>query len=168
MGTSKDSTENHVSGQANSPLTQPAHALPWKTVAEELQANIDDGLTANDASQRLEEHGRNELGESKGVNPGKILLRQVANAMTLVLIIAMVVSFAIMSWIEGGVIAGVIFINIAVGYHQEFQAEKTMDSLRSLSSPTAQAVRDGQSISIPTAEIVPGDLVELKVCIADL
>lgn len=86
----------------------------------------------------------------------------VANAMTLVLIIAMAVSFAIQSYIEGGVIAGVIFINIAVGFTQEFQAEKTMDSLRSLSSPTAQAVRDGASKSLPTIEIVPGDLVELK------
>jgi len=162
MGKAQESTESHVSGQANKPLTQPAHALPWKAVAEELQADIDDGLTASEASQRLEEYGKNELGDEGGVNPGKILLRQVANAMTLVLIIAMAVSFAIQSWIEGGVIAGVIFINIAVGFVQEFQAEKTMDSLRSLSSPTAQAVRDGHSISVSTTEIVPGDLVEVK------
>ncbi|CAK1355304.1 Calcium-transporting ATPase 3 [Cercospora beticola] len=154
--------EEHVSGQSNQPLSQPAHCLKWKQVAEELNADIDDGLTASEASSRLEQFGKNELGDGKGVNPGKILVRQIANAMTLVLIIAMVVSFAIQSWIEGGVIVGVIFINIAVGFFQEFQAEKTMDSLRSLSSPTAQAVRDGESKSLPTVDIVPGDLVELK------
>lgn len=75
---------------------------------------------------------------------------------------AMVVSFAIQSWIEGGVVALVILLNIVVGFFQEFKAEKTMDSLRSLSSPTANVVRDGDTINVPTAELVPGDLVELK------
>lgn len=75
---------------------------------------------------------------------------------------AMAVSFGVKSWIEGGVIAAVIFMNIVVGYYQEFNAEKTMDSLRSLSSPTAAAVRDGKTEVVPTAEIVPGDMVELK------
>lgn len=75
---------------------------------------------------------------------------------------AMAVSFGIQSWIEGGVVAAVIILNIVVGFVQEFNAEKTMDSLRSLSSPTAQAVRDGSNVTVPTVEIVPGDMVELK------
>ncbi|KAF2176038.1 sodium transport ATPase 5 [Zopfia rhizophila CBS 207.26] len=75
---------------------------------------------------------------------------------------AMAVSFGIKSWIEGGVITAVIGLNIIVGFWQELNAEKTMDSLRSLSSPTANAVRDGKTISIPTAEVVPGDMVEMK------
>jgi P-type E1-E2 ATPase len=79
-----------------------------------------------------------------------------------VLILAMAASFGIQSWIEGGVVAAVIMLNIVVGFFQEFQAAKTMDSLRSLSSPTAHAVRDGNNQVIVTAEIVPGDLVELK------
>jgi hypothetical protein len=75
---------------------------------------------------------------------------------------AMVVSFAISSWIEGGVVAAVIGLNIVIGFMQEFKAEKTMDSLKSLSSPTANAVRDGKTVNIPTIEIVPGDMVEIK------
>lgn len=74
----------------------------------------------------------------------------------------MAVSFAIKSWIEGGVVTAIIILNIVVGFWQEFKAEKTMDSLRSLSSPTASAVRDGKSITVPTSEIVPGDMVEMK------
>lgn len=74
----------------------------------------------------------------------------------------MAVSFGIQSWIEGGVVAAVIILNIVVGFVQEFHAEKTMDSLRSLSSPTADVVRDGKTISVPTAEVVPGDMVECK------
>jgi len=74
----------------------------------------------------------------------------------------MAVSFGIKSWIEGGVITAVIILNIVVGFFQEFSAEKTMNSLRSLSSPTAVVVRDGKSETVPTAELVPGDKVELK------
>lgn len=74
----------------------------------------------------------------------------------------MAASLAIESWIEGGVVAGVITINITIGAYQEFRAAKTMDSLRSLSSPTASAVRNGETIVVPTAEIVPGDMVDLK------
>lgn len=108
--------EQHVSGQSNKPMSQPAHSLKWPAVAEELKTNADVGLTGSDAKGRLDDYGKNELGEAGGVNPGKILLRQVANAMTLVLIMAMAVSFGIKSWIEGGVIAAVIGINIVVGF----------------------------------------------------
>ncbi|KAF2457031.1 hypothetical protein BDY21DRAFT_344705 [Lineolata rhizophorae] len=156
------SLEGHVSGQSNEPMSKPAHSLSSQAVIEETKANADDGLTTAEAKSRLEKFGRNDLGDAPGVQPVKILLRQVANAMTLVLVMAMAVSFGIKSWIEAGVIAAVIALNITVGFFQEFQAEKTMDSLRSLSSPTAMAVRDGDTVSVPTAEIVPGDMVEMK------
>lgn len=75
----------------------------------------------------------------------------------------MAVSFGIKAWIEGGVLAAVVILNITVGFVQEFQAEKTMDSLRQLSSPTASVVRDGKQVEIQTVETVPGDIVELNV-----
>jgi potassium/sodium efflux P-type ATPase len=74
----------------------------------------------------------------------------------------MAVSFGISSYIEGGVISAVIVLNIVVGFFQEFNAEKTLDSLRSLSSPTASVIRNSKNETIPTAHLVPGDLVELK------
>ncbi|WAO92354.1 Hypothetical protein NCS54_00985900 [Fusarium falciforme] len=152
----------HVSGQSNTPMTAPAHTLTFEQVAEQLQGHTVDGLRTAEAERRLKECGRNEFGEQQGVQPIKILIGQIANALTLVLILAMAASFGIQSWIEGGVVAAVIMLNIVVGFFQEFQAAKTMDSLRSLSSPTAHAVRDGNNQVIVTAEIVPGDLVELK------
>lgn len=75
----------------------------------------------------------------------------------------MAVSFGIQSWIEGGFIAAVITLNIVVGVYQDYAAEKTMDSLRSLSSPTGVVSRDGKTSTVPANEIVPGDMVELKV-----
>ena len=75
----------------------------------------------------------------------------------------MAVSFGIGSYIEGGVVSAVIALNIVVGFFQEYSAEKTMNSLRSLSSPTATVVRNGDTIVVPTAQLVYGDLVEMKV-----
>lgn len=158
----KDDVQAHVSGQANKPMTAPAHALTIEEVVHQLQANVEAGLSTDEAKRRLEEYGRNEFGEQDGVQPLKIFIGQIANALTLVLILAMAASFGIKSWIEGGVISAVIILNIVVGFFQEFKAAKTMDSLRSLSSPTAQAIRNGDNETVVTAEIVPGDMVELK------
>lgn len=85
MGKQEDtSISNHVSGQSNEPLTKPAHALSYSEVIQETKANAEHGLTSSEATSRVEKHGRNELGEADGVDPIKILIRQIANAMTLV------------------------------------------------------------------------------------
>ena len=84
MGKKQADEEPHVSGQANKPISQPPHALPHATVTDELRANADDGLTDQEAKSRLDEYGRNELDDGPGVQPVKILIRQVANAMMLV------------------------------------------------------------------------------------
>ncbi|KAI1864760.1 hypothetical protein JX265_008484 [Neoarthrinium moseri] len=165
MSKKKSSTgvpEGHVSGQSNKPLSRPAHALTVDQCAHELEADQNNGLSAAVAKERLDQWGPNDLGDSEGVSAWKIVVAQVANAMTLVLILAMAVSFGIKSWIEGGVVALVILLNITVGFFQEYSAEKTMDSLRSLSSPTASVIRDGDAVVIPSGELVIGDIVELK------
>lgn len=75
---------SHVSGQANTPLSKPAHSLTYDDVAQEIGANKDDGLASSEAKSRLDQYGPNELGDGEGVNPAKILLRQIVNSMTLV------------------------------------------------------------------------------------
>jgi len=74
----------------------------------------------------------------------------------------MALSYGVTDYIEGGVIAAFIVLNVVIGFYQEFQAEKKMDSLRSLSSPSAAVLRDGNIQTIPTAEVVPGDIVQVK------
>ncbi len=73
-----------VSGQSNRPLSRPAHALTHEQLAAELDADILSGLTAHEATVRLEQYGRNDLGEEDGVQPLKIIVAQIANAMTMV------------------------------------------------------------------------------------
>ncbi|OQO13557.1 hypothetical protein B0A48_01786 [Cryoendolithus antarcticus] len=157
------STKDNIQapGAGSKPLSKPAHELFAAAVIEELQANKDEGLTVAQAKELLTTYGTNELGDGAGVQPAKILLRQIANAMTLVLVMAMAVSFGIVSYIEGGVITAVIVLNVVVGFWQEFNAAKTMDSLKSLSSPTASALHGSENVTVPTIEVVPDDIIEL-------
>lgn len=81
----KDMATPVASGSGNKPLSRPAHALIYEAVIDELQADDNAGLSLADAEERLQVYGTNDLGEGAGVQPAKILLRQVANAMTLVM-----------------------------------------------------------------------------------
>ncbi|KAB8078304.1 hypothetical protein BDV29DRAFT_152832 [Aspergillus leporis] len=153
--TGEKNTSSGNPGSGGSPLSQPAHTLPCDVVISELGTRLDEGLSNDEAKHRLQQYGQNKLDDGEGVSILKILIRQV-------LILAMAVSFGIKSWIEGGFIAAVIILNIIVGFFQEYAAEKTMESLHSLSSPTGTVSRDGQTFSVPSVEIVPGDMVELR------
>ncbi|KAG5518616.1 hypothetical protein PMAC_002584 [Pneumocystis sp. 'macacae'] len=142
--------------------SRPPFLLSPEELEKELCTSMENGLQIKDVEERLLKYGNNSIDNNDGVSMIAVLVRQAANAMTLVLIAAMIVSLGIKDWIEGGVITAVILINIVVGFFQEYNAEKTVDSLRSLSSPTAHVIREGSSFSVPSSQIVPGDVVELK------
>lgn len=76
--------EPHVSGQANEALSALPHTLTVDQILNEIGTDRESGLTAAEAKTRLEKYGKNELDDGPGVSPVKILIRQVANAMTLV------------------------------------------------------------------------------------
>jgi len=81
---SGESGHQQPSDETNKSEPLPAYTLAGDVVSNELGANAEDGLTAQEAKSRLEKHGRNELDDGPGVQPFKILVRQVANAMMLV------------------------------------------------------------------------------------
>tara|TARA_R110002060_G_scaffold35566_5_gene46474 strand:+ start:648 stop:1016 length:369 start_codon:yes stop_codon:yes gene_type:complete len=76
--------DGHVSGQSNKPMSLPAHSLTAEALVEELKVDTENGLTSAEAKTRLDEYGLNKLDEGPGVQPVKILIRQIANAMILV------------------------------------------------------------------------------------
>ena len=77
-------TEAHVSGQSNTPMSRPAHSMSSEETLKELRADPASGLPSGEAAQRLASEGRNELEQKKGVQPIKIFIEQIFNAMTLV------------------------------------------------------------------------------------
>jgi Na+-exporting ATPase len=107
-------------------------------------------------------HGPNTVKGTAGLSPWKILLRQISNSLTFVLIIVMAISFGINDYIEGGVITAVICLNIAVGYWQDHLAEKTIASLMTLTAPEATVIRDGiPDTKVKAIDLVPGDIVQI-------
>ncbi|KAK3352808.1 hypothetical protein B0T25DRAFT_193804 [Lasiosphaeria hispida] len=131
-------------------------------VAETLGTDLDKGLSPQQVPEYQEKYGPNELDIGGGISWHAILIRQISNAMILVLFFAMGLSFGVADYVEGGVLAAVIALNVSIGFYQEYGAEKKMDALRALSSPSANVLRDGQTIVIPNVEVVPGDIVNLK------
>ncbi|PKB99035.1 hypothetical protein RhiirA5_300499 [Rhizophagus irregularis] len=137
----------------------PYHTLPVNQVSIHTKTDIDDGLTPQEAAQRLELYGFNELSGQGNVSVFAVLYRQIVNALTLVLVIAMVISFVFKDYVEGAVIAFVAVTNTLIGFTQEYSAEKTMESLRRMASPTTRVIRGDSLISVSTRDIVIGDII---------
>ncbi|KAJ5493336.1 Calcium-transporting ATPase 3 [Penicillium diatomitis] len=140
-----------------------SHLLEPTVVAELLQTSLSNGLSTVDARERLQRHGPNALQKIKGVSVWGILLRQVSNSLTIVLLITMALSFGIDDYIEGGVITAVILLNIIVGFFQDYRAEQTILSLQRLSAPVCKAIRDGRVSPVKAESLVVGDVVQLAV-----
>lgn len=83
-GPNEDGVASHISGQANKPMSAPAHALSYEDVARQLGADVQNGLSNEEHKKRLEEFGRNEFGETASVQPIRIFIGQIANSLTLV------------------------------------------------------------------------------------
>ncbi|TFK97589.1 calcium-transporting ATPase 3 [Pterulicium gracile] len=138
------------------------HTTDLSTAVSGMGTNQSTGLSPSEATSRLQQYGTNELNDTHRVSALSVFIAQLANALAVVLFAAMALSFAVQDWVEGAVIAGVITINTAVGFFQEYRAEKTMDALRQLGSPTANVIRNGEPTLIAAKEVVMGDLVMIK------
>ncbi|KFA60340.1 hypothetical protein S40285_06042 [Stachybotrys chlorohalonatus IBT 40285] len=136
--------------------------LTVEETAQALGTSIDKGLTSEQVAQLQQKYPTNELDVGDTIAWYRILGKQIFNAMIIVLVFAMALSFGIQDYIEGGVLVFVIVLNVTIGFWQEYRAEKRMDALRALSSPSAMVLRDGKTGVIPNAEVVPGDIVLLK------
>lgn len=136
--------------------------LPVEEVAAKLSTNVDKGLTSTLVEKLQQEYPPNELDAGGAIPWYTIFLKQLFNAMVLVLMFAMALSFGISDYVEGAVLAAVIVLNVSIGFVQEYRAEKKMDALRALSSPSATILRDGKTQVISNSEVVPGDVVILK------
>lgn len=89
---SADGSLREKPGQSNKPLSRPPHALEFEVVLKELSVDSFSGLQGDEAARRLIEYGPNELQQKKGVQPVKIFLEQIFNAMTLVSFVHMLIS----------------------------------------------------------------------------
>ncbi|MEX2182969.1 MAG: cation-translocating P-type ATPase [Chloroflexota bacterium] len=144
----------------------PRHDLEaWRQdaadVATALGTDVENGLTAAEASTRLGSYGPNEL-RAKAVRPvWRLFLEQFTNAMILVLIGAAAITAAIGDLKDTVIILAIVILNGVVGFVQEYRAERAMDALKRMTSPSARVVRDGVTAMVAATDLVPGDIVRL-------
>ncbi|KAK1977329.1 potassium/sodium efflux P-type ATPase [Colletotrichum cereale] len=142
---------------------RPAHSVPFEDLGLLWQTHLENGLSKAEASARLQRDGPNRIEGAKGLSVWEIVMRQISNSLTLVLVIVTILSFAISDYIEAGVITAVIVLNIVVGFIQDYNAEQTIQSLYALSAPTCKVIRDGIAETIEAHNLVKGDLVMIAV-----
>ena len=120
------------------------------------------GLISSQAEKILAEKGENVLEEGKRKSTLQVFLEQFCDLLVVILIIAALISMVSGNVESTVVILAVIILNAILGTVQHAKAEKSLDSLKSLSSPNAKVLRDGQKVEIPSARVVPGDILYLE------
>lgn len=121
-----------------------------------------DGLSTKQADENLAKYGKNALVEGKKKTAFQVFLEQFKDLMVIILIIAAVISAFTGDLESMLVIIAVLILNAILGTVQHVKAEKSLESLKSLSSPSAKVLRNGEKIEIDSKDVVPGDIMLLE------
>jgi Ca2+-transporting ATPase len=131
-------------------------------VLKELNTDPRQGLNLEEARSRLEKYGYNELKKEELVSPFTLLFNQFKNILIIILLIAIGLS-ALVGEVADAVIIAVIVVFCAVlGFIQEYRAERALEALKKMLSPTITILRGGRESEIPSKEIVQGDILLLE------
>jgi magnesium-transporting ATPase (P-type) len=119
------------------------------------------GLSKEEAQERLRKYGPNKLAREERPSGAKRFLRQFKNVLIYILLVAAAFTALLREWVDTAVILGVVLINAVIGFLQEGKAERAMESIRSMLSPKAKVLRDGEERELPAEELTPGEIVLL-------
>lgn len=156
----KESDRKDVAAPAT--RSSPAwHTLTVHATLAELKSGPA-GLRTEEARQRLELYGPNELQAAHRISPWKLLLDQFKNVLIVILLVATGLSVFLGEGVEAIVIGVIVLFAVGLGFIQEFRAERAIDALRKMAAPTATTLRDGEEVVVPAQHLVPGDIVLLQ------
>lgn len=130
-------------------------------VLQELNAS-EQGLNEEEALKRLREQGENVLEEGKKKSTLLVFAEQFCDLLVLILIAAAIISMFSGNVESTVVIVAVIVLNAILGTVQHEKAQKSLESLKSLSSPSAKVIRNGQKLELDSKNVVPGDILLLE------
>ncbi|WP_290920784.1 HAD-IC family P-type ATPase [Halodesulfovibrio sp.] len=139
--------------------------MEWYTQSQdEIFKSFDvdsNGLTPERVESLRERYGENKVGKEEDVNYWRLAFHQLKSPLILILLIAVVVTLALAEYIDSLVIAAVILLNGIIGFVQEAKAERSVRSLQQMITPKTIVTRGGKEMEIPSAALVPGDIVSL-------
>lgn len=128
-------------------------------IINELKTNLDNGLTGEEAEQRLKTYGTNEFRNYKKPSIFKLFFEQINSLLIYILLVAALIFFAVGEISDAAIIILVILVNTVIGVVQESKAEHALEELKKMATPKAVVKRDGIIKEIPSEQIVPGDIV---------
>jgi magnesium-transporting ATPase (P-type) len=137
------------------------HQISAEAVLERFETGAE-GLTQAQAAEGLKRHGPNRLPPPPKRSPLLRLLAQFHNILIYLLLVAALVTALLGHWVDTVVILGVVVINALIGFIQEGKAEKALEAVGDLLTPTCTVLRDGARHTLAAVELVPGDLVLLQ------
>jgi Ca2+-transporting ATPase len=138
------------------------HTLEVAEVLRALDTEPGSGLSSEEAARRLEARGPNELEDRGGRKPWSILWEQFTSTMIVILIVAAVASALLGDYEDSIAIAAIVLLNAALGFAQEYRAERAMAALKRMSAPTVKVRRERHVREVSAKELVPGDVVLLE------
>ncbi len=130
--------------------------------SRETRTNVESGLSTAEARRLAERYGPNRLEEAAGRSVGRILWDQLAATLTVVLIVAAVISSALGDYQDALAILAIVILNTALGVTQESKAERAIAALKKLATPLVRVRRDAAIRELASPELVPGDVVLLE------
>lgn len=130
--------------------------------AQKLNTDLKNGLSTAEAASRFSKYGPNELKQIKGKSALGIFFSQFTDLLVLLLIGASIASYFLGEGIDALMIVAIVIINAIIGFIQEYRVEKAIEHLRQMVTSNQTVYRNGKLLQIPSAQLVPGDLVVLE------
>jgi len=138
------------------------HSMDVDQVLKELITNPYQGLSDEEVRNRLEKYGYNELKKEERVSPFTLFINQFKNILIVILIVAIGLSALVGEVVDAAIIAVIVVFCAGLGFVQEYRAERALDALKKMLSPTITVLRGGKEEEVPSKELVPGDILLLE------
>ncbi|MFB3884075.1 MAG: cation-translocating P-type ATPase [Thermodesulfobacteriota bacterium] len=138
------------------------HSIEAAGVLKELNTDPHNGLTEDEVKRRLEKYGYNELKKEESISPFTLFVNQFKNILIIILLIATVLSALVGETFDAGLILVIVLFCAVLGFVQEFRAERALEALKKMLSPTITVLRRSREEEVPSKELVPGDILLLE------
>ncbi|NLM48907.1 MAG: calcium-translocating P-type ATPase, SERCA-type [Epulopiscium sp.] len=132
-----------------------------ETVLQELNSDMEKGLSKEEATKRLKEYGANQLKEKEARGIFQMFLDQFKDFLVVILIVASIISILVGEVKDAAIILAIVILNAVLGVFQENRASNALKALKEMAAPLAKVLRDGNLEKIPSSDLVPGDIVLL-------
>ncbi|HOI45036.1 MAG TPA: HAD-IC family P-type ATPase, partial [Candidatus Aminicenantes bacterium] len=138
------------------------HSMTVPQVLKTLETDSHEGLSDAEVKKRLERHGFNELKKEEKVSPWTIFFAQFKNILIIILLAATLLSALVGEVFDAVLILVIVIFCAVLGFFQEYKAERALDALKKMLSPSVRVIRGGKEHEIPSKELVPGDILLLE------